>query len=252
MHDIDPTTWTLTKEQLATGLANLKKLTVLNSTVYETDDMLKIIVLCLAVKGHNSPTSIKIRYMNSYASETEYVGIDRRTIQFGAKRIKPSYWRSWTKEPLEIAIVRPKTIKVGALQWLAQCADQDYMTLPDEILDHVLRMIIRDTYYSDYGDIEAYIKAVKRVMREHGVSLRMNNKAKDRDHYTLSRYHSQIASKENAIAKCEAEIERLEYRLGWEQERLPELKEELKSLKKDLLSKQAQIDKKRKKKASKA
>lgn len=200
---------------------------IVNSTVYRTSDIVSIIDegLKIGATGWRSPTitsDIKIRYINKpHITEAKYNRLTKVYDQGEIRYVKcPS--TGWGNIRIEIGLVRPAKIKVSALQLLAEatvgCSDE--MLAPTVLKNHLVEALAERLGITK----KVYLDACENL------TVRQDDKAKDRKAYTLMNLKKRVQSKKDAIEHATWEITRQQASLDWSKKRLAELKKELPAL----------------------
>jgi len=181
---------------------------ILNSTVYETDDILAIIKATqvymqankLKVDSYAGP---KIRYMNQ-----KYQSWNATTADQSFARV---FNDRWHRKDMEVCILRPSKIEINALIALAEAADADDADYcaPQKVTNDVIgaiwdALIDRFLRYSENADTirEKGIKALK----TQGLKVRINPKAKGRKAYTLENLQKTLRGRKNNLANQQGKL----------------------------------------------
>lgn len=202
---------------------------VLNSTVYRTSDIVSIIDAGIKLgAGHwaapSTTSSIKIRYINKLHNTGSTYNATTRNYDDGEVRYVKCPHHGWGNSDVEVGLIRPAKIKISALRLLAEAAigTSDEMLAPNILKNHLVEALA-----DKFGvDKDKFLIACK------DLSVRQDDKPKDRKAYTLRNLVKRIESKKNAIESVEWDIKRHEDSITYSKDRLVELKEELPKLEK--------------------
>lgn len=190
---------------------------VTNGTVYDTDDIVKLVKLAKNETNVDyERIGLKIRYLNDL-----YDGKHARLITGGY----------YSTKPIELAILRPSKIQVNALMWLAQSADADVLTVPKVVLDDVVRAMGMNRWGWVDSSTE---RALLEMAAKRGLQLRMHNKAKGRKAFTLENIRQQLKDKEATVYHTERKLRNAEYNVQYYKKRLADARKAIGPAKKRL------------------
>lgn len=189
----------------------------LNSTVYETDDILAIIT---AVEKHLSAKGIKgndlrppkIRYMN----QAKRMG---RWNDPNAKESFSHVQNDWRGGTSDVCLVRPSKIELNALVALAEAADakDDHYYAPRKVAADVIGAlydVMVDRYrighnvaYRERDKMRAEQReTVLKEIQSLGLGIRLNPKAKGRKAYTLENLKKTLKGRKNNLANQQGKL----------------------------------------------
>lgn len=189
----------------------------LNSTVYETDDILAIVT---AVGGYLSEKGTrgeplrppKIRYMNHAKRLGRWNDPD-------AKESFSNVMNNWHGGTSDICLVRPSKVEINALVALAEAADakDDHYYAPRKVAADVIGAlydvmvdpcrIVRAAPYGQREKMRAEHreKALKDI-QSLGLGIRLNPKAKGRKAYTLENLKKKLKGRKNNLTNQEHKL----------------------------------------------
>ena len=217
---------------------------IINSTIYDTEDLRKILSICAyhstefnrTVRG--AKCGIKIRYMNDlFVRPTSRITTTEK-CKLHAKVISKYYWQSY--DYAEVAIVRPAKIQVNALIWLADAGDSEMLNLPSVVVRDVVTSVCAP---GRFDSTEPAIRAYKDV-KAKGLHIRMHRKPKGRKLYTLSNLQKKIDAKADHLDSLYREIERAESSIAHARSRIPDALSALAEARENFRKSKERFDKK--------
>lgn len=213
----------------------------LNSTVYETDDILAVIsatekhMIKKGIKG-NDLRPPKIRYMN----QAKRMG---RWDDPNAKESFAHVQNDWRGGTSDVCLVRPSKIEINALVALAEAADakDDHYYAPRKVAADVIGALY-DVMVDRYrvGNNVAYrerdkMRAEQRetVLKEIqslGLGIRLNPKAKGRKAYTLENLKKKLKGRMNNLSMQQGKLRVAKRKVERLEETIPTIEESIKKM----------------------
>ena len=226
----------------------------LNSTVYETDDILAIIsavtkyLIANSMKG-NDLRPPKIRYMNQA----------KRLGHWDDPEVKESFshvQNDWQGGTSDVCLVRPSKVEINALVALAEAADakDDHYYAPRKVAADVIGALY-DVMVDRYriGHNVAYkqrdkLRAEQRekVLKEIqslGLGIRLNPKAKGRKAYTLENLKKTLKGRKNNLSNQQSKLRVAQGKVKRLKDKIPSIEESITKMEANIAAREKELGK---------